>query len=173
MHNLIKLSGILALMLLMAAFTFIKPPSLPAGAPEVGQQAPEIALPGPDGKVIKLSSLKGKVVLIDFWASWCGPCRKQNPYVVEMYQAYKDKGFTIYSVSLDQNKNSWTKAIQKDGLEWENHVSDLKFWNNKAAADYGVDAIPATFLIDRNGMVIAKNLHGGELDKQIKKALKK
>lgn len=145
----------------------------PAAAPEVGKPAPDIALTAPDGQVIKLSSLRGQVVLIDFWASWCGPCRKENPYTVEIYNEYKAKGFTIYSVSLDQNKVSWVKAIQKDGLQWENHVSDLRGWRSQAAADYGVEAIPATFLIDRNGTIIAKDVHGGELDKAVRKALKK
>jgi thiol-disulfide isomerase/thioredoxin len=167
MHNILKSFSLLIALLVLASF------STPAPAPEVGQVAPDIALTSPDGKVIKLSSLRGKVVLIDFWASWCGPCRKENPYTVEIYEAYKAKGFTVYSVSLDQNKMAWQKAIQKDGLPWESHVSDLKGWRNKAAADYGVEAIPATFLIDRNGTIVAKDVHGGELDKAVRKALKK
>ncbi len=97
-----------------------------AKAPEVGEKAPDIELPGVDGKPVRLSSLKGNVVLLDFWASWCGPCRKENPYTVEIYNEYKDKGFTIYSVSLDQSKDKWKKAIAADELSWPNHVSDLR-----------------------------------------------
>ncbi len=168
MHKLISFSLILAL-LVLASFA----PGRPVPAPGVGQMAPDISLTSPDGRVIKLSSLRGQVVLIDFWASWCGPCRKENPYTVEIYEEYKEKGFTVYSVSLDQNKAAWLKAIQKDGLVWDYHVSDLKGWRNKAAADYGVEAIPATFLVDRSGTIVAKDVHGGELDKAVRKALKK
>lgn len=167
MKNSLKLLAVAAILLLAAAFT-------KAGKiPSVGDKAPEIALSAPDGTVIKLSSLKGKVVLIDFWASWCGPCRKANPGVVKVYEKYKAQGFTVYSVSLDQNKDRWVQAIAKDGLAWDNHVSDLKFWNNKAAADYGVEAIPATFLIDRNGVIIDSDLHGNSLEGAVKRALKK
>ncbi len=167
MHSFVKSFSLFFALLTLGSF------AVPTAAPEVGQSAPDIALTSPDGKVIKLSSLRGQVVLVDFWASWCGPCRKENPYTVEIYEAYKDKGFTVYSVSLDQNKAAWQKAIQKDGLPWANHVSDLKGWRNKAAADYGVEAIPATFLVDRNGTIVAKDVHGGELDKAVRKALKK
>lgn len=167
MKNTLKLLAVTAILLLSWAFT--KPKTLP----EVGEKAPEIALAAPDGTIIKLSSLKGKVVLIDFWASWCGPCRKANPGVVKVYNKYKDQGFTVYSVSLDQNKQRWEQAIEKDGLAWKNHVSDLKFWNNKAAADYGVEGIPATFLLDKNGVIIDSDLHGNSLDGAVKRALKK
>ncbi len=114
----------------------------------VGAQAPEIALSDTTGKPVPLSSLRGKYVLIDFWASWCGPCRAENPNVVRMYNKFKDKGFAIYSVSLDQAKANWTKAIRNDNLAWT-HVSDLKFWQSAAAQQYGVQAIPATFLLDK------------------------
>lgn len=126
---------------------------------KVGAPAPEISLPGPDGKVRSLSSLKGKVVLLDFWASWCRPCRMANPHVVEVYNKYKDKGFDVFSVSLDRPgaKDAWVTAIQKDGLIWDNHVSDLQFWNSAPAATYGVRAIPATFLIDREGNIAVIN----------------
>lgn len=138
---------------------------------EVGTEAPEIAMKMPNDTTLALSSLRGKYVLIDFWASWCGPCRKENPNVVRMYYKFKDKGFDIYSVSLDQEKDSWVKAIEKDGLPWH-HVSDLQFWNSAAAAAYGVQAIPATFLLDKEGKVIAKYLRGEDLEKKLEEVLK-
>ncbi len=138
----------------------------PAGVNE-GDVAPEINLASVNGGKIALSSLRGKVVLLDFWASWCGPCRRENPNVVKLYNKYKDKGFTIYSVSLDKSKASWEKAIQKDGLSWENHVSELKHWSSSAARDYNVTGIPSTFLIDQNGIVVAKNLRGAALEKAL------
>ncbi len=134
----------------------------------VGQPAPELNLPDPTGKMVSLSSLKGQVVLIDFWASWCGPCRQENPNVVKLYNAYKGKGFQIYGVSLDKTKEAWTKAIMDDKLTWI-HVSDLQYWNSAAAALYKVDAIPATVLIDRDGKIVAKNLRGEELEEFLKK----
>lgn len=126
---------------------------------KVGMPAPDISLPGPDGKVRALSGLKGKVVLLDFWASWCGPCRKANPHVVEVYNKYKNKGFDVFSVSLDKQdgKEKWIAAIKKDGLVWDNHVSDLQFWNSAPAAVYGVRSIPKTFLVGRDGKIIAIN----------------
>ena len=133
--------------------------------------APELALPNTDGEVIALSSLRGKVVLIDFWASWCGPCRMENPNVVRTYNKYKDKGFTIYSVSLDQDKNAWIKAIEADNLSWPNHVSDLKGWQSAAAAKYNVNSIPATFLIDGEGRIIDQNLRGPALEQKLQQIL--
>ncbi len=146
---------------------------------QVGQPAPDIQLPSPDGKSYSLSSLKGKVVLLDFWASWCGPCRKANPHVVETYHRYKDKGFTVFSVSLDgldegtrsrlsgdatqlasqldNQKKRWVDAIAKDQLAWEYHVSDLKKWDCAPAKEYGVRGIPRTFLIDKEGKIAAIN----------------
>lgn len=123
----------------------------------VGQPAPEISLPGPDGKVRSLSAMKGKIVLLDFWASWCGPCRRANPHVVEVYNKYKDKGFDVFSVSLDKQdgKERWVQAIKQDGLVWDNHVSDLQYWNSAPAATYGVRGIPKTFLIGRDGKIVA------------------
>lgn len=136
----------------------------------IGQVAPDIQLPDPTGKVINLSSLRGKYVLIDFWASWCGPCRKENPNVVKLYNQFKDKGFHIYSVSLDRDKDEWVNAIMQDKLTWT-HVSDLKFWESVAAAAYQINAIPATVLLDKEGKILAKNLRGAELENFLKKLL--
>jgi len=136
----------------------------------VGSAAPDIALSSPEGKAVQLSSLRGKYVLIDFWASWCGPCRMENPNVVRMYNKFKDKGFEIYGVSLDREKTAWVKAIEKDGLTWT-HVSDLKFWNSEAAQQYGVTAIPATFLLYKEGRIIAKNLRGAALEQKLEEVL--
>lgn len=126
---------------------------------QVGMAAPEISYPDPTGKVRSLSSLKGKVVLLDFWASWCRPCRNANPHVVEMYKKYNAKGFEVFSVSLDRpdGKQAWINAIEQDGLIWPNHVSDLKFWDSAPAALYGVHSIPSTFLIGKDGKVVAVN----------------
>lgn len=128
-----------------------------------GMMAPEIAMNNVEGKEIKLSSLRGKVVMIDFWASWCGPCRRENPNVVALYEKYHDAGFEIYSVSMDRKKEDWVGAIEKDGLIWPNHVSDLRGWTSSGGAVYGITSIPATVLIDAQGRIIAKNLRGSEL----------
>ncbi|OWY24015.1 AhpC/TSA family protein [Sphingobacteriales bacterium UPWRP_1] len=137
----------------------------------IGKDAPDIKLQTPDGKEKSLSELRGKIVLIDFWASWCGPCRRENPTVVAAYKKYNPKGFDIYSVSLDQNKEKWIEAIKKDGLEWNSHVSDLAGWNSQAAALYGVRSIPAAFLIDKEGKIVAKNLRGPALEAKLAELL--
>lgn len=145
-----------------------------------GQPAPDLQLKSPDGKIVALSDLKGQVVLLDFWAAWCGPCRRENPNVVKVYDRYKDKGFTVYSVSLDgvgdkqaerltpeqlevardNQREKWMAAIEQDNLKWENHVSELRHWNGEASAKYGVRGIPATFLIDREGKIAEVGLRG-------------
>jgi peroxiredoxin len=132
----------------------------------VGNAAPDISLPNPEGKSVSLSSLRGKYVLIDFWASWCGPCRQENPNVVRMYQKYKDKGFEIFGVSLDESREKWLKAIAMDKLTWP-HVSDLKGWSSAAAQLYNVQAIPQTLLLDKEGRIIAKNLRGKALEDKL------
>ncbi len=139
----------------------------------VGNKAPQLKYKSPTGKKIALSDLKGQMVLIDFWASWCGPCRRENPNVVSVYTEFKDKkfkngkGFTVYSVSLDRSKDDWIKAIQTDGLSWPNHVSDLKFWYSDAATAYNIRAIPSNFLIDGDGIIVAKNLRGNDLKRTL------
>jgi peroxiredoxin len=142
--------------------------SSPATSTAIGAMAPDIALENPDGKIMKLSDLRGKVVLLDFWAAWCRPCRIENPNVVKAYHKYHAKGFDVYSVSLDRDRASWLKAIQDDGLVWPNHVSELKHWQSQAAKIYGVSGIPATFLIGKDGRIIAKNLRGAALENALK-----
>ena len=138
----------------------------PLRATAVGVQAPEINLSAPDGKAVALSSLRGKYVLIDFWASWCGPCRKENPNVVRAYNRYKGKGFEIYGVSFDQDRAKWLKAIQADGLTWQ-HVSDLKGWESAAGQTYSIKSIPASILLDPQGRIIGKNLRGEALEAKL------
>lgn len=146
---------------------------------KIGDIAPEISLPDPKGKTKTLSSLRGKMVLLDFWAAWCGPCRRENPNLVRAYQKYNKaklkeaSGFEIYSVSLDRNRNAWTTAIEEDELNWDAHVSDLKFWDSDAAKTYKINSIPYNFLLDANGVIVAKNVKGLVLDKTMDEYVEK
>ncbi len=132
-----------------------------------GTTAPDLVMNDPNGKERKLSDLKGKVVLVDFWASWCGPCRRENPNVVAAYKKYNKDGFEVFSVSLDRDVARWKQAIEQDGLLWEHHISDLKGWQSAAASLYGIHSIPHTLLVDRKGVILETHLRGNMLEEQL------
>lgn len=138
---------------------------------KVGAEAPELILPTKDNKDLALSSFRGKIVLIDFWASWCAPCRKELPNVKRVYEKYKNKGFEILGVSLDKDRDAWLEAIDKEGLKWP-QVSDLKFWQSEACQTYAVQSIPYTVLVDKEGKIIATDLRGADLDKKLAEIFK-
>jgi thiol-disulfide isomerase/thioredoxin len=146
--------------------------------PMNGEKAPNLIFKNPEGKVVALSELKGKIVMIDFWASWCGPCRRSNPFVVEMYNKYHNKkfnggnGFEIYSVSLDKDANAWKAAIANDGLVWPYHVSDLKGWGSEAGRMYGIESIPQCYLIDGEGTIIGAGLRPENVAEELNRRLK-
>jgi thiol-disulfide isomerase/thioredoxin len=162
---------------LVATSTVLKADG-PALGTGIGNKAPELTGNSTNGKELKLSDTRGKVVLLDFWAAWCGPCRRENPVVVAAYHKYKDKkfsagkGFTVFSVSLDRDQASWVNGITQDKLEWPYHISDLKWWNSKFAAVYGVRSIPANFLLNGDGVIIARDLRGPALEAELAKLLK-
>jgi thiol-disulfide isomerase/thioredoxin len=133
---------------------------------KLGAPVPEISLPNVNDSIVNLSSFKGKVVLIDFWASWCGPCRQANPSVVKLYNKYKDKGFEVFGISIDNKKNDWIKAIKKDKIKYT-QVNDHGGWNSGVAASFGIDMIPTSFLVDKNGNVVAIDAEGKKLDKLV------
>lgn len=135
----------------------------------IGDRAPSISQTAADGSLMSLEMVKGKVTLIDFWASWCGPCRYENRNLIQTYAHFEDKGFTVFSVSLDQNKAAWLKAIKDDKLEWNYHVSDLRGWSNAMGVKYRINSIPMNYLINENGIIIGKNLRGRALDDALNK----
>ena len=144
--------------------------ALPTSALEIGQAAPDFTLKTIEGKNLNLVEQRGEIIVLNFWASWCGPCRQENPNLVKTYEKFNPKGFKIFAVSLDEDKESWLKAIEKDSLNWE-HVSDLKGQRNEASLIYGINGIPDNFLIAENGEIIGRNLRGEKLNQKLKEIL--
>jgi peroxiredoxin len=157
---MINLRNSIAILVLLISFTI-------KAQPHFGDNAMEIALPSVSGDTIRLSSLKGKVVLLDFWASWCGPCRAANKQLVKLYPKFKEKGFEIFSVSLDVDKKHWTKAIAKDKIKWL-QVMDGGGWDAKTVIQWNINAIPTSYLIDKEGKLIAADLEGKDLENMLK-----
>ncbi|MBJ6146351.1 TlpA disulfide reductase family protein [Hymenobacter sp. BT559] len=145
-------------------------PSAPTPSRAGQSLAPDFRQANPQGKLVQLSALRGQYVLLDFWASWCPPCRAENPVLVQAYQRYKGKKFTILSVSLDHNRAAWLKAVQADGLTWP-QVSDLKGWDNAAAVRYHIEALPQNYLLDPTGHVVGQNLRGAALEQRLAQLL--
>ncbi|MCU0447241.1 MAG: TlpA family protein disulfide reductase [Microscillaceae bacterium] len=137
-------------------------------SPKIGETAPDINLPNLEGKKLQLSQLRGKLVLVDFWASWCAPCRLENRVVARVYRDFAEQGFEVFSVSLDSDRNDWQNAILKDKLTWQSHVSDLQGWENQAARLYRIEQIPTNYLLDPNGKIIAMNLRGEEIENHVR-----
>jgi len=162
-EKLLQMKNVIVCILLLAALTS-------KAQVRMGQLAPEITLPDQRDSMVSLSSFKGKIVLIDFWASWCNPCRAANPSVVRLYKKFKDKGFEVFAVSIDKRKKDWLKAIKKDKLTYT-QVNDIGGWDSGIAGKYGVDQIPTSFLLDKEGSIVAVDLEGKKLEEKIKELL--